>query len=232
MEAIIFDYDAYQVEADGSETLLETTNAETAKAGEIFDEQKEYSPLAAVTGCKLLTDALEDILGSCGDKFDSIAIRPYGERKPQDKKVMPIRDFQKAHKTKEPPIIGEEYNIEGRGAICTQRSKNRAVFDYNLPLAGKDLRYKGTVISRCTEGLDFVRGVMKAHYSEPDAVYEEDGFITIRLPDMCKYDAMWQTVMKWKVQGTLRKAGYDKVRFVEQYVKRDSEPDDKEQESS
>ena len=215
MQGIITDYDIYRIE-DGSEVLVETTDAEHAKAGDIFDKNIEYIPLYSITGGDMLNESFENVLVKSKGNFNEVVSKPYGPRDIKDIKVMKHRDFQK--KLKEEAVKGKTYSIDGRAAVCTQSSKTRIILDFNHPFAGFDLRYRGKIIGRPSEGIAFAETIMRTFGVVPDSITQEGEWLQVQLPDKLRYSQHWLLPLKFKVAGTLRKAGFEKIRLVETYV--------------
>ncbi len=88
-------------------------------------------------------------------------------------------------------------------------------------MAGKELKYKFTVVSKVEGDEEKVKAVLDMDYgtSEGFEVTVEDKVISIVLPDVCKYDQKW-LLAKYRIVADLREAmSATNVRFIEEYVK-------------
>jgi hypothetical protein len=72
---------------------------------------------------------------------------------------------------------------------------------------------------------DKVSTILELDFGRKDdfEITTQDDAVEIKLPDVCKYDQLWM-IAKYKVVNDLREyAGVAKIRFIEEYVKKEEE---------
>jgi len=123
--------------------IIDTTDEATAKKEGIYDEKREYKPIAVVVGenmiLKGIDKALEDVTEG---KEKEVKLKPedaFGERDPKLIRLVPIREFKRQNVN---PVPGMVMQIEGRPARVQAVSGGRVRMDFNHPLAGKEVDYK------------------------------------------------------------------------------------------
>jgi FKBP-type peptidyl-prolyl cis-trans isomerase 2 len=211
--------------ADSNE-LFDTTNAEVAKEGGVFNENATYAPIPVLVGSGRVFEGLEDALvGASVAVEQEVTIQPEKAAGPRDPKLVeniPVREFLKQDIE---PKIGMEVNIKNRVGLVTAITPRMVRVDFNRRFAGRSLKYKFKVTMRVDEPADKVLAIIEMDYGtlkDFTATVDNDA-VTIVLPDVCKYDQKW-ILAKYKVVADLREGLSAKtVRFVEEYVKKDEE---------
>jgi FKBP-type peptidyl-prolyl cis-trans isomerase 2 len=175
----------------------------------------------------------EDSLRSAkvGDKT-TVEIPPdkaAGDRDPRLVELHSIREFIRKEIS---PEVGKEVVLGNKKGTITAVTAGRVRVDFNNPLAGRTLKYDYTVMKRAESLEDKARGIIEMDYGNPDEfdvkVVGED--VMIKLADACKYDELW-FVSKYRVVSDLREiGGFDSIRFVEEYVKKETPPEAPEEE--
>lgn len=219
------EYDLWIVGPGEQKTLHETTHADVAKAADKYDEKKAYAAIPVVVGHDRLPKGLDEaLLGTTVGETKEVAIPPgkgAGERDPKLVRLYPIREF---HKKDIDPAPGLEVHMDGRHGTIMAVTAGRVRVDFNNPLAGRTLHYKVAVTKRAETPEDRIRGVVEMDYGLGDqfkVFMKEGGEVDIFLPDVCKTDERW-FVSKFRVVADLREfAGIAKVRFVEEYEKKE-----------
>ncbi len=219
------EYDAWIVGPADQRTLHETTRADVAKAADKFDEKKAYGPVPVVVGHERLAKGLDEaLLGVAVGESKDVTIPPEkgaGDRDPKLVKLYPIREF---HKKEIDPEPGMGVHMEGRHGVVMAVTAGRVRVDFNNPLAGRTLQYKVTVAKRAESPEERIRGVVEMDYGLGDefkVFVKEGGEADVFLPDVCKTDERW-FVSKFRIVADLREfAGIGKVRFVEEYEKKE-----------
>ena len=225
-------YMEYDVWTKESNELVETTHEEQAKNGNIHDEKIKYKPVPVVVGVGRVIKGLDNSLlnAEVGKEYD-VEILPseaYGER---DSKLVEIFSLHEFRRRKITPEVGAEVNLKNKTGIITSVTAGRVRVDFNKRFAGKTLRYKYKIV-RKAEKDEKTNAVIEMHYENPkDFEVKTDGDeVTIKLPDVCKYDQGW-FLAKYSIVSDLRDyAEIRKVKFVEEYVKKEKEEKLEEQE--
>ena len=219
------EYDVWIVGPGEQATLHETTHADVAKAADKYEEKKSYAPVPVVVGHDRLPKGLDEALsGATVGETKEVTIPPEkgaGERDPKLVRLYPMREFLKKDIEPEP---GLEVHMDGRHGVIMAVTAGRVRVDFNNPLAGRTLKYKVTVAKRAESTEEKARGILEMDYGLGDEfkIFPKDGGeADVFLPDVCKTDERW-FVAKFRVVGDLRElAGISKVRFVEEYEKKE-----------
>lgn len=218
-DIVMMDFDGWV--ADTNE-LFDTTNAQTAKDNDVFNEKIEYKPIPVLVGGGRIFQGLDEAIeeAEVGKEVEVTipAEKAAGQRDPKLVEMIPLREFLKQEIE---PRVGMEVNIRNRVGTITAVTPGRVRVDFNRRLAGKSLRYKFTILSKTESDEDKVKGILEMDYgtSEGFGITVEDSVITLVLPDVCKYDQKWM-LAKYRVVADLREAmKASNVRFVEEYVK-------------
>jgi FKBP-type peptidyl-prolyl cis-trans isomerase 2 len=223
-DIITLDFDAYILNTDGTEELFDTTNAEHAKAGDIFNEKATYEPIVTIVGHGRVIPGLDKsfVNAPIGEKT-TVKILPAdgaGERQPNMVEIFSIRELQKQEIDPEP---GMRVQIKNKIGTITSMTSGRVRIDFNDPLAGKTLKYDYTVIKKAGTLEEKALGIIEADFgnaSEFKAAMNGET-LELTLGDICKYDHRWFT-LKYKVVSDIRSVlGINSINFIEQYVKKE-----------
>jgi len=226
------EYDVWIVGPGEQRTLHETTRADVAQAADKYDEKKAYVAIPVVLGKDRVPKGLDEaLLGASVGEEKVVTIPPEkgaGERDPKLVRLIPIREFERKDIH---PEQGKEVAIDGRRGTITLVTAGRVRVDFNNPLAGRTLQYKVSVVKRAESPEDRARAVLDMDYGLPDKFrifVKNGGEADVFLPDVCKTDERW-FVSKFRVVADLREfAGIAKVRFVEEYEKKEEpKPEEK-----
>ena len=218
-DIVLMDFEGWI--ADTNE-LFDTTNAQTAQDNNVFNEKIDYKPMPVLIGGGRIFEGLDEALESAevGKETEVVipAEKAAGQRDPKLVEMIPMREFLKQDIE---PRVGMELNIRNRPGTVTAVTPGRVRVDFNRPLAGKELRYKFTIVSKMEGDEEKVKGVLEMDYgtSEGFGITVEDKVISIVLPDVCNYVQKW-ILAKYRVVADLLEAmAASNVRFIEEYVK-------------
>ncbi len=133
----------YTAKNDEDGALLATTNPETAKASDAYDEHVKYGPVLVVLGSNAVVRGLEKELEKMNPgeskTFVLEAEEAFGRRDESLVRVMKESEF-KAHNLK--PYPGMRVNIDNAPATVKSMGSGRVVIDMNHPDSGKRIRYE------------------------------------------------------------------------------------------
>jgi FKBP-type peptidyl-prolyl cis-trans isomerase 2 len=218
------DYDVFIVGPGEQKTLHDTTRADVAKAEGKYEEKRAYMPVPVVVGHDRVPKGLDEALaGAAVGETKEFVVPPEkgaGERDPRLVKLYPIREF---HRRDVHPAPGMEVTVEGRHGTVMAVTAGRVRVDFNNPLAGRTLRYHVIVAKRAESPEEKVRGILDMDYglAEQFKLFVKETEADVFVPDVCKTDERW-FVAKFRVVADLREfAGIPKVRFVEEYEKKE-----------
>jgi FKBP-type peptidyl-prolyl cis-trans isomerase 2 len=211
--------------ADSGE-LFDTSVADVAKEGGLFNENVSYVPVPILVGSGRVFEGLDEaVMGSQVGEEREIVLPPEkaaGARDPKLIEQIPLREFLKQDIE---PNVGMEVNIRNRIGTIMSVTPRTVRVDFNRKFAGKALKYKFKITCKLVEPTEKVLALLEMDYGTSDGfkptVEGED--YTVIIPDVCKYDQKW-LIAKYKVVADLREAFNAKtVRFVEEYARKEEE---------
>jgi FKBP-type peptidyl-prolyl cis-trans isomerase 2 len=211
--------------------LFETTDEALAKEKGLWHEGHVFKPRVIVIGGESgeIPTGLElDLLHAKVGEKREVTLEPkdaFGAHNPLLVETLSVRELVR---------LGIEPEI---GATVTRRNRTghiagifggRVRVDYNHRLAGKALKYEYTVREDAEKPEEKVRAVLDLHYGRSEEFRPEihGKSVTIKVPDVCKFDPAWAQ-QKLRIVLDLREhAGFDTVSYVEEYVKKKAEDDE------
>jgi FKBP-type peptidyl-prolyl cis-trans isomerase 2 len=205
--------------------LFETTHEALAKEKELWHEGHTYSARVFIigSGASDLPTGLElDLLRAKVDEKREVTLEAkdaYGAHNPLLVETVSIRELLRLGID---PEVGATVQRRNRTGFISGIFGGRVRIDYNHKLAGKALKYEYTVVGAAEKPEEKVRAVLDLHYgrSEEFNVEVSGKKVTVKVPDVCKFDQAWAT-QKLRVVLDLREhAGIDTIAFVEEYVKK------------
>ena len=227
-DIIHLEYDLWIAEDD---LLFDTTSKELADKHEISEEDTIYQPRALIVDeGKAVSGLYKSLLEAEVGKEYEIEVPPEEGLGVRDPKLVEWHKTQEMERQKLEPIPGKEITVKDksgreRTGVVTMVTPRRTRVDYNNPLAGKTLKYKYKVVDKASEITEKVSTILEMDFGRKDEfeITTEDDAVNIKLPDVCKYDQMW-LIAKYKVVNDLREyAGLAKIRFIEEYLKKEEE---------
>jgi FKBP-type peptidyl-prolyl cis-trans isomerase 2 len=234
-DIIHLDYDLWVAEDN---ILFDTTHKELAEENEIADENATYQPRAIIVDeGKLVSGLYKSLLEAEEGKEYEIEIPPEEGLGTRDPKLVEWHMMNEIRRQKLEPVVGKEITVKDksgreRSGIVTMVSPRRVRVDYNNPLAGKTLKYKYKVMDKAIGLEDKVSTIIEMDFGRKDEfdIKIQDEEAEIKLPDVCKYDQMW-LLAKYKIVNDLREyADLKKIRFIEEYVKKEEEKEEEKEE--
>lgn len=158
----------YTVRVKETGNLVDTTDINTAKQENMYDETRVYGPTLVVLGKGWINQFVEEEIMKMGEGEErTIEVPPdkaYGDRDPNKVKVYSLREFTKrGYEVKVGDIVETE---SGRGVVKSI-SGGRVVVDFNHPLAGKVLVYKVKVVRKLADAKEKLLYLAVRHLSIP-----------------------------------------------------------------
>jgi FKBP-type peptidyl-prolyl cis-trans isomerase 2 len=232
-DIVWFEYDAWIVNPNGTQTLFDTTHEEVAKKEGKFDEKKVYIESPVVVGRGRLFEGLEAaVLTAKLGETQEVLIPPEKGAGGRDPRLVELRTEREFLRQEINPEVGMEVHMSGKRGTVTAVSAGRVRVDFNNPLAGKTLKYVFKVARKAETAEERVRAIIDMDYGlgEQFQVRLQDGAAEIQLPDVCKTDEKW-FVSKFRVVADLRELSELKtIRFLEEYEKKEAKPEAKPEE--
>jgi FKBP-type peptidyl-prolyl cis-trans isomerases 2 len=132
-----------------SNEIIYTTNAETAKKANIYDDKVVYKHSIIILGSnntiKGLNDILKDMKEKETKKFTLESKEAFGERNEDLVYVVPLSKLKNQNIN---PYPGMSVDVDNTRMIVKSVNSGRVVLDANHPLAGKKLIYEVTLIKQ------------------------------------------------------------------------------------
>ncbi len=161
----------YTAKNEDDGTLLATTDAETAKAADVYDEHLKYGPVLVVFGSNAVVKGLERELEkmSPGESrtFVLEAEEAFGRRDESLVRVMKESEF-KTQNIK--PYPGMRVNIDGAPTTVKSVGSGRVVIDMNHPDAGKRIKYEVKVSGRIDKEEDKISKLADTYGLSPTSI--------------------------------------------------------------
>src|SRR6267143_1568168 len=203
--------------------LFETTDEALAREKGLWHEGHIYKPRVLILGGESsdIPTGLElDMLkAKVGEKREAV-LEPkdaFGAHNPLLVETVSVRELVR---------LGIEPEV---GAAVTRRNRTgyiagifggRVRVDYNHKLAGKALKYEYTIREVAETPEQKVNAILDLHYGRSEEFRSEihGKSVTIKVPDVCKFDPSWAQ-QKLRIVLDLREhAGFDTVSYVEEYA--------------
>ncbi len=193
----------YDVKIKESGDYYKTTREDVAKENDLYDEKSHYGTRAIIVGngfesagfdaTLLEMDVGEEKEVEVGED------EAHGKRDPKLIELVPMRTVLKQPQFKEGeayPMPGMPIKIGDRQGYIRTVGAGRVRVDYNHPLAGKSLIYNIKIEKTADVDEDKIKAIFDMYYptKAPLNMDTVDNVMKIILPEMCKYDQMWQGV--------------------------------------
>lgn len=128
--------------------VFDTTLEDVARAENIFDEKRTYSPLMCRAGDEkfLIPGLARNLVGleiNSTQTFEIPTSEAYGERDTKKIEMVPTRRLRKANLEAR---VGNRVQIAGKSGTIIWVGGGRTRIDFNHPLAGKDLVFEVTAV--------------------------------------------------------------------------------------
>lgn len=195
--------------------IFDLTDEKVAKENNIFNPSIKYKPVTVIIGAGFVVPGLEKALMdmTVGEKKE-ILVKPedaFGSRNPELIKTVPEKAFEGKHVV--PGMIVDFGNARGR---IQSISSGRARVDFNHPLAGKVLKYQVELKEHIDDQIQQVEAILDFFGIEPK-IY--------MIPGAYEIEADPSPAVKSRVSSLVLEyvGGVNKVRFVQNYTKKDNE---------
>jgi FKBP-type peptidyl-prolyl cis-trans isomerase SlyD len=173
-----------------AEKVFDTTSEEVAQDAGVHNPGALYGPVTIRVGNHHvilgLDEALEGKEIGFEGEIDIPAEKGFGPHE-RDK----VEAFNK-NSFKEKLKIGMTITVPDKGeGIVVDAIGNRALIDFNHPLAGKELHYWFRIEGEVTDIEEQVKGLIRLYAGRDMDTSFNDGILTISLPPGINYDRRW-----------------------------------------
>ncbi|MDO9540014.1 MAG: peptidylprolyl isomerase [Methanocalculus sp.] len=168
---------------------FDTTSEETAKESGMFNESARYGPMVIRVGSTHVIPGLDEaIVGTEVGAEQTVTVLPEKAFGPHDKeqvKVYPLKAFEKK------PTVGMRITIEKKEGVVVDIIGQRALVDFNHPLAGKTLEYTFTVEEIVEDDKEKMTGLIRLFSGRDIELELTEEKVTLHLPPGINYDQRW-----------------------------------------
>ncbi len=194
--------------------IFDLTDEKIAKENNIYNPSIKYKPVTVIIGAGFVVPGLEKALMdmTVGEKKE-ILVKPeeaFGSRNPELIKTVPEKAFEGKHVV--PGMIVDFGNSRGR---IQSISSGRVRVDFNHPLAGKNLKYQVDLKEHIDDQIQQVEAILDFFGIEPK-IY--------MIPGAYEIEADPSPAVKGRVSSLILEyiGGVSKVRFVQNYTKKEA----------
>jgi len=199
--------------------IFDTTDEELAKKEDIYKESLKYGPITIMLGAGHIIKGLEEeLIGKEVGYEGQVEIPPekgFGDYREDLKILIPV------NKIKENASPGMQVMVDGRIGTIDRVIGRRAWVDFNLPLAGKVLKYNYKIIRKIEDPAEQIRALIKVYVNKDVEGVEisEDGIASIYLDYELSIDRQWMVFKKNIADELLDHLSIKEVRYIERYQK-------------
>jgi FKBP-type peptidyl-prolyl cis-trans isomerase 2 len=150
---------------NNTKEVLDTTFEKIAKENNL-NPKAIYKPLVKIFGTGDLLPSIEENIKNLkeGDTktFSLTKDNAFGDRDPQNTRILPISEFKKENIT---PEVGMQINLGDQSGKIISISGGRVKIDLNPPFAGRDLEYTVTINKIYTQDKDKIQCFLDTYFS-------------------------------------------------------------------
>ena len=154
--------------------VFDTTDAETAKKENIFDQKRVYQAVPMVIGelqvLQGLDEALAEMKAGEEKELDIPAEKAYGQKDPALIRLVPMKIFKQQNMM---PVPGMVIELDGRPAKIQTVSGGRVRVDFNSELAGKTLSYKIKITEEAKTPAEKVKYLIERSFNTSEGFTEK-----------------------------------------------------------
>ncbi len=230
-------YVDFDVRIKESGEYYRTTREEVAKENDMYDEKRMYGPVPVIVGTGFesvgFDNALLEMELGENREINVPEEEAHGKRDPSLIELVPLRTILKLPQFKEResyPTPGMPIVLHNKEGYIRMVGAGRVRVDYNHPLAGKELVYNIKAVRKTETDQDIALAIFDMHYPTraPPGIEMGEDMVSIVLPEMCKYDKVWQGT-KFMIIAALREhLSTANFQLIEEYRQHKSTADDSE----
>ncbi|RQD82873.1 MAG: peptidylprolyl isomerase [Methanocalculus sp. MSAO_Arc2] len=168
---------------------FDTTDEETALDAGIHNPSARYGPMVICVGKTHVIPGLDDALEGVEIGVEqSVTVPPekgFGPHEKAKVQAYPLKAFEQK------PAVGMKISLDKKDGVVTDVIGQRAIVDFNHPLAGKTLEYTFTVEDVISDDEEKMKGIIRLFSGRDIDLLYTDGTVTLNLPPGINYDQRW-----------------------------------------
>ncbi|VVB96174.1 Putative FKBP-type peptidyl-prolyl cis-trans isomerase [uncultured archaeon] len=196
--------------------IFDTTDEETAKANNIYNEKGKYGGDIIIVGSGHTVAGLdEDFAGKEVGYKGSVTIPPekaFGHRNPELIESIPITRF------KDRPQVGMPVEIDGRPGIIIRVIGRMAQVDFNRFLAGQTVTYDYEIIEKIEDTEAKVQGLLGLYIGRAFSIKVNDGTVTVEIEPELTYNQRWLMSKRQIAKEIINNTEIKEVNYLERYT--------------
>ncbi len=196
--------------------IFDTTDEETAKANNIYNEKGKYGGDIIIVGSGHTVAGLdEDFAGKEVGYKGSVTIPPekaFGHRNPELIESIPITRF------KDRPQVGMPVEIDGRPGIIIRVIGRMAQVDFNRFLAGQTVTYDYEIIEKIEDTEAKVQGLLGLYVGRAFSIKVNDGTVTVEIEPELTYNQRWLMSKRQIAKEIINNTEIKEVNYLERYT--------------
>ncbi|WP_229235043.1 FKBP-type peptidyl-prolyl cis-trans isomerase [Candidatus Methanoliparum sp. LAM-1] len=199
--------------------IFDTTDEELAKKEGIYKENLKYGPITIMLGAGHIIKGLEEeLIGKEVEYEGNVEIPPkkgFGDYKEDLKMLIPI------NKIKEDATPGMRVMVDGKIGTIERVVGRRALVDFNLPLAGKVLKYNYKIVRKIEDPIEQIKSLIKVYVNKDvdEVEISEDNIASIYVSYELSIDRQWMVFKKSIADDLLDNLDLKEVKYIERYRK-------------
>lgn len=199
--------------------IFDTTDEETAKSNNIYDERGLYGgDVIVIGGGHTITGLDEDFVGKEAGYETELTIpteKAFGAPKAELMTSVSVSKFKEGK-----AAVGQIVEQDGRHGVVTKVIGRRATIDFNSPLAGKTVIYKYKIDEVITETAEKVKALFAYYTGVRDAEVVIDGTIAkVTVPLQISFNQNWFLSKMKMARDLTENTELTEVWFVEKFPK-------------
>ncbi len=196
--------------------IFDTTDEETAKANNIYNEKGKYGGDIIIVGSGHTVAGLdEDFAGKEVGYKGSVTIPPekaFGHRNPELIESIPITRF------KDRPQVGMPVEIDGRPGVIIRVIGRMAQVDFNRFLAGQTVTYDYEIIEKIEDTEAKVQGLLGLYIGRAFSIKVNDGTVTVEVEPELTYNQRWLMSKRQIAKEIINNTEIKEVDYLERYT--------------
>ncbi|NJD75546.1 MAG: peptidylprolyl isomerase [Candidatus Methanoperedens sp.] len=196
--------------------VFDTTDEETAKANNIYNEKGKYGGDVIIVGSGHTVAGLdEDFAGKEVGYKGSVTIPPekaFGHRNPELIESIPITRF------KDRPQVGMPVDLDGRPGIVIRVIGRMAQVDFNRFLAGQTVTYDYEIKEKIDDTEAKVQGLLGLYIGRAFSIKVNDGTVTVEIGPELTYNQRWLMSKRQIAKEIINNTEIKEVDYLERYT--------------